>query len=239
MIKIDKLKLIEKNNFVIKEIYNRYRKSKYVEWKKPTSYIEFPYTEDEFLINWTERIEEVKKMWLDWKTMYREKFFDKDAWAYVYKKVTNDWAFFKSTEKVFDIVIELENEIELEYYKFPDWNVKEFAKDVTITWVSASKIKSMIASLLDEEPKLVEWKDKLWNKALVPEYDYEDKMKDLLKWKFVRFKTSWVWIDTKYIFSKWDKFDLIDDIFQSTEVKPSKAKEKLWKSDINIEDIPF
>lgn len=239
MIKINKLAQIEKKNFVIKEIYNAYRYWYVESEKKYRTFIKFPYSDDEVLEQWSDRIQEVKALWLDWKTCWREKKYNN--W-FTFTKVEANKDFYKAFAKVFDIVVEFETPEEVEYYKYPEWNVKSKEKEVIVTAVSAWKVKNLIATLCDEEPKMIEWKDKLGKPALVPEFDYEDTMKDLLKWKFVKFKTMWTGMDTKYIFSEWKEFaytsnDVVKedkelDIFEEKK----SAKPKL---EIDISSIPF
>lgn len=236
MIKTNKFRDLATKDFLIKEVYNPY----FAGWtddgttKKKRVFKKFPIFPDDVLMNWTEAMDEVKKLPMD-KIELREQVWDKDNKRFTFTKLKTkvDRDFFKTYKKVFDVIVEFENEISVN-----EWNselkkeVPVFTNEVQLVEVPASRIKAMLEVLQDEQPEMMDWKDRTGNPAKVPVYDYEDKMKELLKGKFCKFKVSWTWMDTKYTFLPWKEFKTLDDVFEAPK---SKVKEE----EIRIEDIPF
>lgn len=234
---INKLKQIQWINFKINWVYTPYRFAWDEAEKKYRSFYKFPLTEDEVLINWTWRIEEVKSIGTEWKYEWREKLFIEEEKAYGFKK-SNIKDLYKRFRKVFDIDIVLENPTEVEYYE-NWWIITSIEQELKLKAFPATRLKKMLKVLCPKEkPNLIDWKDKAWKPAKVPEFDYEDKMKDLLVWKFCEFTVDWEWMDTEYTFIPWKEFSVADleDIISNKSPKKHSFKQQ---EDISIEDIPF
>lgn len=234
MIKTKDFRQFTWKTFLIKEVYNPYFDGWLDNLTKKThrTFKKFPVSLEEVLVNGSPEIDEVKKLSMD-KTELREQIWNNNSRQFEFHKVKDkiDRDFYKTWKKVFDLVIEFEDMVEVETWK-DWWNVKVKDKDVQITVVWAWKIKWMITSLVDELPPMIDWKDKAGNPAKIPEYDYEDKMKEQLKWKFVKMKVTGEWLDTKYVFNEWKEFNVTENNIK-TEKNPLKQDE------IDMDDLPF
>jgi hypothetical protein len=240
-IKTTNLRQFANSTFLVKGIYNPYFDWWLDDWVKKThrTFIKFPRSPHQILANWTEEIEEVKKLSLD-NFELREKFWNKETSNFEFHKIKEktDRDFFKIWKKVFDIDIQFDKEVEVERWG-KDW--KEVVKTslVRVAVVGTWKIKNMILALVDEQPPMREGKDKAWNVAMVPEWDWEDTFKDKLVWKFIKMKVIWEGMDTKYLFSEGKEFitnneDIEEDVFTSV-----KWRVKLPQEEIDIDTLPF
>ena len=113
-----------------------------------------------------------------------------------------DREFFKTYKKVFDLKVVFEQPQEVKNWK----NEAETGNEITLTQVSASKVKNILTVVADVEPPMVEWKDKAGNDCMVAEFDWEDKYRDALENVFVEMTVTGEGLDTKYNFSAGKEF---------------------------------
>ena len=97
----------------------------------------------------------------------------------------------KVFKKVFDVKISFPNPIMVFKYVKDGKNVEEEGSVVILQGVSASKVKDLIRSLVDEPIPMVEGKDRATGEKIMKEkYGFEDEMKELLKEKFRKIKIT-------------------------------------------------
>lgn len=188
---------------------------------KPVTLVQIPVCDKEVLKSTDEEFKSLPKYSENPVCEYRQKeFWD---WIMIYTKMQKVDK--KAFQKVFAMKIELEEEMEAK--KWDKENSPTEKNNVfTVTNIGASKIKDLIRMFSEEIP-MIEYK---W--AEREAWDFEDSMKDELKWKFVKFKLGKGVMEkkdektgemktiqtTKYLFSEWKEF----------EVK-----------EISLEDVPF
>lgn len=230
-IRTNDLKQFHNKTFRVNKVYNDYR-SGCVEtnWKfifRTFKY--FPKVEEEVLIKWLRQdgSKLTKEMEISLGRELREQVWGDGGFNF--HRITDklDKDFWKAWPKVFDLEIETENSLDVFRYhdKRTNTDVVENGNIINITGVSAGKIKNMLRGIMDEDNgeivPMIKGKDKAGNEAMVEEYDWEDKMKDVLEGRFIKMKVSGEWMDTKYIFQPGKTFE-------------TKQVEQEWWADVTF-----
>lgn len=212
--------------------------------KKFWTFKRFPTHPDNVIFNGGKAMEEVSEVFKnisdDTKFEIREQVYNKEEWRFDFVKYKwkLDSNFFKTYKKTFDVEFSTENPIEVMSY---DRDLKEEVPTKSTEFTSpigASKIRAMLESLFDEI-----------DSEVTAEFDWEDRKKNLLEWKFLKIKITEAKTD--------DVIKELEEAKKSGDEKKIKELEKKLKelrletkyifsegkefvvSEINLEDIPF